>query len=134
MVRSILPLLTRVTSSRSIIERAPRELSVARCKRRHERRGRRGRLGDPFAQLARLEDLRVGAEAEQLAIRVVQGLEADDDPTVGLDALIVAQVAANVGRDANRHLDPRPPLLEGTRPLVPERRELELGRTLERVG
>src|SRR5438067_2061195 len=27
-------------------------------------------------------------------------------------------------------LDPRPPLLEGTRPLVPERRELEAGRRL----
>src|SRR5207302_3657630 len=86
-----------------------------------ERRRSRGRLGDSFAQLRRLEHLGVGPEAEQLAVRVVERLEADGDATVGLDALGVAEVAADVHRDANGHLDPRPPLLEGARPLVPER-------------
>src|SRR5438445_5790579 len=95
-----------------------------------ERGRRRGSLGDPVAQLAGLEHLRLGPEAEQLAIRDVEALEAHDHPPVGLDALVVAEVAADVRGDANDHLDPRAALLERPRPLVPELYELEAGRRL----
>src|SRR5438067_13601377 len=91
------------------------------------------RLGDALPKLGRLEHLDVGAEAEQLAVGLAQVLEDDDHPPVLLQPGLARQVAAHLFGDSHPDLDARATLLEGARPFVPERRELELGRTLERV-
>src|SRR5262245_46646692 len=65
----------------------------------------RGR-GDPFAELDRLEHLRVGPELEQLAERVLETLEAD-----GIDAVAALELRGNLGErqlaGAQRDFDAR---------------------------
>src|SRR5207237_3740091 len=91
------------------------------------------RLRDALAELGRLDDLELRAEAQELAIGVAQVLKRDDGAAVGVDPRLARQPAPQLLRDAYAHFDARQGLLEVARPLLPERRELELRRPRERL-
>src|SRR5262245_43785149 len=98
-----------------------------------QRRELPARLGEAVTQLRRLEHLELRAETQELAIRRAEMLERNDCPTVLVDARIARQPPYDLRIDPHRHRDARTRLLERARPLVPERGELEVARTLERL-
>src|SRR5205814_2349210 len=91
-----------------------------------QRRELAARLREPLAQRDGLEHLELRAEPQQLAIGVAEVLERDDGAPVLVDARLAGQPPAQVRIDAHDDLDARQTLLERTRPVAPERRELEL--------
>src|SRR4051812_21776221 len=90
------------------------------------------RVGDPAAQLGRLEHLDVGPEAKDLAVSLREALERDDDAAAGLDLRLAGKEPAHLLGDAQADVDLRSALFERARPFLPELRELEAGWALER--
>src|SRR3954468_16169277 len=87
-------------------------------------------FGDAIAELERSEHLRARAELEQFTKRLLEILEADRE-----DAAASMQVARKMAKSkfacAQLDLDARARRLEGSRPLLPVRTELEIVRPLE---